>query len=157
EGKAVQEAVGQLLEANPRLQLSAVNIPIQGLQVWMFDDGAKALAAQLKLYRSLSPSVAYGSAVLKEAPVVQEKTEKHGGMDFHAVTLVWDLDKTVEKQGGGRELGQEEKARLKEYIKSLMGEELHAWVGTDGKNLIQVRAKDWASAEKLLDQYSQGK
>ena len=43
-----------------------------------------------------------------------------------------------------------------EGMKKLMGESLNSWIGSDGKELIQVFAKNWESAEKLLDQYFKG-
>lgn len=38
----------------------------------------------------------------------------------------------------------------------MMGEGLTAWLGTDGKQVLQVTAKDWDAAKKLLDQYYKG-
>ena len=39
----------------------------------------------------------------------------------------------------------------------LLGEGARYWFGSDGKTFVQVTAKDWASAQKLLDGYLEGK
>ena len=58
--------------------------------------------------------------------------------------------------GAGPGLPEAMKKQLIEGMKQLIGEEVNAWIGTDGKSVIQVTAKDWESAQKTLDQYFKG-
>ena len=48
------------------------------------------------------------------------------------------------------------KKQLGEAFKKMMGDGLNTWVGTDGKAVLQVTAKDWAGARKLLDDHFNG-
>src|SRR5207248_41751 len=114
---------------------------------------AKALDAQMKLFKQLKEGSTFG-AVLKSAPTVKEKAEKAGGIEFTAVGMKWDLEKTVEKQGAA--MTDEQKKALVEYMRSLLGEGTDFWVGTDGKTLVQIAAKDWTAAKALLDRYQKG-
>jgi hypothetical protein len=70
------------------------------------------------------------------------------------VQLTWDLDKMAE--GAAARGGDEAKKQVVEALKGTLGEKMNVWFGTDGKTVVQVNAKDWASAKKLLDQYSKG-
>src|SRR5207244_3374257 len=80
--------------AGPRRQLTAASVPAGGLVAAKYDDPAKAVAAQLKLYKELKEGSTLG-AVLKADPVVKEKAEKHGGFEFNSISLKWDLEKTM--------------------------------------------------------------
>ncbi len=42
-------------------------------------------------------------------------------------------------------------------MKALLGEKLTLFFGTDGKVYLQVTAKDWTTAKKMLDRYFKGK
>ena len=41
-------------------------------------------------------------------------------------------------------------------MRKLMGESMTAWLGAGDKEVVEVTAKDWETAEKLLDQYYKG-
>jgi hypothetical protein len=153
EDKAVLKAIGELADAGPRVRLDAMNVPLSGLQVWKYDDPRKAVAAQLKLFKGLKAGSSYGS-VLKANPVVKAGAEKHGGFEFHAVSLKWDLDKMLEKQGAA--LNDAQKQMMTEYFKAMLGEGMDLWFGTDGKTVLQVMAKDWPAARALVDRYQKG-
>ena len=53
--------------------------------------------------------------------------------------------------------GEDAKKQFVEAMKSLLGEKSKMWFGTDGKTVVQVNAPDWKAAQKLLDQYANGK
>jgi hypothetical protein len=48
------------------------------------------------------------------------------------------------------------KKAMKEVFTKLLGEKMTVWFGTDGKTFLQVVARDWTSAEKLLQRYFNG-
>ena len=41
-------------------------------------------------------------------------------------------------------------------MRKMMGEGTTTWLGSDGKEVVQVTAKDWDAAKELLDQYYKG-
>jgi hypothetical protein len=153
EGKAIKKLVGEMADANPHSLLNATNMPAAGVAVSKYDNPAKAVDAQLKLFKGLKEGSTFG-AVLKSAPVVKENAKKHGGFDLASVSMKWDLEKTVEKQGAA--LSDDQKKAMIEYMKSMLGEGSDVWLGTDGKTVVQVTAKDWEEARDLLDRYQKG-
>jgi hypothetical protein len=155
EGKAIKNLMDELAAAGPRSQISAGNIPASGLVVTKFDNPAKAVDAQLKLFKELKAGSMYGT-VLKSDPVVKENAMKHGGFEFNSVSLKWDLEKTIEKQAAAAGMNDDQKKAMVEYMKSIVGEGTDVWFGTDGKTMMQVTAKDWESARDLLDRYQKG-
>jgi hypothetical protein len=156
EGKAVAKAVAELSDAKPRRALGAMTLPLGGLQVWTYDDPAKAVAGQLKLFGALKEGTTYQSGVLKGDPAVKEKAEKHAGFEFHHASLKWDLEKTVDRQAAAAALPADAKAAMVEYMRSFLGDGQEVWFGTDGKAVLQVTAKDWAAAKALIDRYRKG-
>jgi hypothetical protein len=153
ESKAVHKMVAELAAAKPSQQLTAASVPAGGLVAVKYDDPAKAVAAQLKMYKELKEGWALG-AVLKAAPAIKEKAEKYGGFEFNSIGLKWDLEKTVEKQAAA--LNDDQKKALVESLKGLIGEGSDVWIGTDGKTVLQVTAKDWSAAKALIDSYQKG-
>ncbi len=149
----VRKEVEALADAKPREMISATSVPSSGLTAWKYDDPAKAVAAQLKLFHALKAGSSYGT-VLKDKPVVKENAEKYAGFDLHLASMKWDIEKTVEKQGAA--LNDEGKKAMAEYMKTLLGEGADVWFGTDGKTVVQVIAKDWSAAKALLDRYQKG-
>lgn len=150
DGKALKDALAQLMKADPGTRLDAVNIPIEGIQTWQYKDPAKAVAAQLKLIESLGEGAAFQSGVLKGKPIIKPNAQKFGDFEFNSVQLTWDLEKMAEGAGGGAPLPDDAKKQLAEGMKKLLGEKLNYWFGTDGKEVVIVTAKDWAGAEKVL-------
>jgi hypothetical protein len=155
EGKAIEKAMTQMADAKPGEQVSTAGTGKTGLSVWKFDDPAKAVDAQLQLFKSLKEGSMYG-AVLKADPKVKENAEKYGGFALHSVSMKWDLEKTIEKQGGAALANDEQKKAMVELMRSLLGEGSNIWFGTDGKTMVQVTAKDWDAARKYLDRYQKG-
>ena len=153
EGKAIKKLVGEMADANPPSLLNASNMPARGIAVSKYDNPAKAVEAQLKLFKGLKEGSTFGG-VLKSAPVVKENAKKHGGFDLASVSMKWDLEKTVEKQGAA--MSDDQKKAMVEYMKSMLGEGSDVWFGTDGKTVVQVTAKDWDEAQNLLDRYQKG-
>jgi hypothetical protein len=153
EGKAIAEAIDDLVKAGPGVRFDAVSLPTSGVTVYHFADANKAAAAQLKLVEALYAGSTFQNGILKEKPTIKTKAEKYKGFEFNSVRLVWDLEKMTEGGVGGMPLPEEAKKQLIETLTKLLGENMNIWFGTDGKVLVQVVAKDWKSAEKLLEQY----
>ncbi len=153
EGKAVKKLVGEMAEAGPHSLLSASNLPAAGIMVSKYDNPAKAVEAQMKLFKVLKEGSTFG-AVLKSAPEIKENAKKHAGFDLASVGMKWDLEKTVEKQGAA--MTAEQKKAMIEYMRSMLGDGTDLWFGTDGKVVVQITAKGWDEARDLLDRYQKG-
>jgi hypothetical protein len=152
--KAVQQALEQLAKANPGTRIDAASVPPSALTVWHYEEPAKAMEAQLQLLKALYTGDTSNAAMLKGKPVIKAGAEKYAGFTLHSVQLVWDFDKMIEQGGAG--LPDEAKKQMAEGYKKMLGEKMNLWFGTDGKVMVQVAAKDWAGAQRLLDQYAKG-
>jgi hypothetical protein len=148
QAKAIQEAVNELFAAKPRSLESASTLGTGGdsLQIWQYGDPAKAVAAQLKLFKALKPGGKFQFTPLKDKPTIKADAQKFRGAKLHYVSLKWDLEKLT----GNIPFGGDEVA---EAMKKLTGEGLDLWFGVVDKQYVQVAAKDWATAEKHLNEY----
>src|SRR5262249_7718331 len=125
-------------------------IPLQGLDVWSFKDPHQAVAAQLKILENVDKGAAFQSAFLKSKPVVKTSARQFQGFDLHQAQVEWDLDKLA---GSNPAVPDDIKKALKDAFTKMLGEGFTVWFGTDGKSYLQVVAKDWAAAEKILQRY----
>lgn len=152
DGKGAEEiktALTALVAAGPRSRLDATSKPLSGLSVYHYEHPAKAVDAEVKLFQAKRLS-----EFLKQKPVLKIKAEKHGDLDLNFVELVWDLDKMAEALASGK--GGEDRKKAVEGLKSVLGEKLRLWFGSDGKVVVHARAEDWEAARVLLDAYFQG-
>jgi hypothetical protein len=154
--QAVRAALDELAKAGPGDTLDAFSLPAAGLKAVRYDDPARAVEATLRMLENLRAGAAFQSGFLKDKPVVKRNAEKYGGFELSSVELDWDLEKMVEGSGPGKELPEEARKQLAAAMKSLLGERLRCWIGTDGKVLLQVTAPDWPAARALLDAYTKG-
>lgn len=154
EGKAAMDALAELVKAAPGTRLDAVNLPLQSIQVAHYGEPAKAMEAQIQLIQSLAAGANYSAGQLKEKPKVTPKAQKYGDFEFTSVELKWDLDKMVEAIKVP--LSDDAKKQLGEAFKKMLGEGQTTWIGTDGKVVLQVSAKDWATAKKYLKEHAKG-
>jgi hypothetical protein len=146
----VKEGLAELADAKPRSMASAIGMPTSGLQVWDYEDPAKAVAGQLKLFKALKAGTGYQYAPLKEKPEVKANDREYRGFKLHHVRMVWDLEKMTETLPGAGK-------GMEEAIKKLVGEGLNVWFGTDGKAYVQASGKDWPTVKRYLDTYLDGK
>lgn len=153
QAKAIATGLKDLARAEPGARVDAASVPPRGLQIWQFQDPKKAVAAQLKMVKAIEKGGTYQTGVVIDKPDVKEDAEKYGDFTFNSVTVRWDIEKMAEQATGGQELPEEVKKGITESMKSLLGDKTNVWVGTDGKVVVQVTAKDWAAAEELLDRY----
>jgi hypothetical protein len=147
--KAVDAAIDQLLAAGQKMTLSATNVPPAGINVVTYQDPAKAVQAQIKIFRALSDGATFQNAAIKGKPEIKENAELYKGFKFTSVRVEFDLDKLAQTIPGGGE-------DVKKAMKKLLGEELRSWIGTDGKQSVTLIAKDWSAAKGYLDTYLSG-
>jgi hypothetical protein len=154
EGKAVLAALDELVKADPRTRLDAFGFPLQSVQVAHYGDPRKAMEAQLKLVETLTSGATFAGGKLKEKPKVTPKAERFGDIEFTSLELKWDVEKMFANEDVP--VPAETKKQLAETAKKLFGEGQTTWIGTDGKVVLQVAAKDWATAKKLLEEHAKG-
>lgn len=150
--KEVTAALEELAKAGPTVRMDGFAFPMKGLQVFHYDDPAKAVAAQVKLLKSMADSDPK-SIGLTEKPELKMNAETFGDFKLNSVQMAWDFETMAEP------IGQRDEAAKKRFIeamKGLLGEKTTLWFGTDGKSVVQVTASDWTAARKLLEQYSKG-
>ncbi len=152
QAKALQGALDEMLAAGPGRWQSATRLGEGGqdeLKIGQYGDPAKAVAAQLKLFKALEKGGDFAFTVLKDRPAVKAAAEKYRDGTLHHARLKWDLDKMAEDTPGGEEV-------LK-VLKRLHGEEHNVWFGVVDKLYVEVSAPTWAVAKKYLDRYFEHK
>jgi hypothetical protein len=117
-----------------------------------FADPGKVTDAKLKMMRKLTGGATYSNLVLKQNPEVTEGDKKHAGFTLHAAGIEVDYAASV------RDLADEAAKEVAiAAMKKLVPEKQTVWFGHDGKRFVQVSAKDWAVAKKLLDGFTDPK
>ena len=147
---AINDAAQELVDAGLEAQFSSSNLPAANIETAVYKDPLKAVAAQLKILKALTNTGTIQNVPLKEKPQVKENAETVGAFKFHHATIALDLDKATESVPG------EGKEALKGFLERMVGKDLNLWFGTDGKTVLEVRAKDWKSAKGLIDGYLNG-
>jgi hypothetical protein len=153
ESKAVVAALDELVKAGPTLRLDGFSFPMAGLQVYHYDDPAKAVAAQVKMYKALAKGDP-DALGFKEKPVLKMDAEKYGDFKLHSFQVALDYDKMAEALARG---GDDVKKKFIDGMKGFLGDKTRTWFGTDGKTMVQINAASWDEARKLLDRYSKSK
>jgi hypothetical protein len=156
-GKALRDAVDQIADSKPAARLDALDLPAQGIQVWQYEDPVRAATAQLKLFESLQGGESYSSGMLKEKPKVSPSAKKYREFDLHKVALAFDIEAMAEKSLPQGAATEELKKQMVGMLKKMIGESHEIWFGSNGKQFIQVMAKDWETAQKLIDQFLEKK
>jgi hypothetical protein len=146
----IDKRTKELLAAGPQGDISGAGTPNVTLTFGSYTDPKKATAALVGCYEAMTPGGRIQSVVLKDAPKVTEKAQKHKGFTFTEIRLSFDFDATVKDLPAGL------KENTLAQIKRLVSEKMTAWIGTDGKTVVQVVAKDWDAAAGALDQYFNG-
>ena len=123
----------------------------EGMEVIESKDAARIVAGRVRVVQALTKDGSFAHVPLKEKPAVQENAEKLGGFAFHAIKLKFDFEKAV----ADLDDGVKEAAR-NSLKKVLGGDELGLWLGTDGKLVLQIVARDWSAAKALAQAYLDG-
>jgi hypothetical protein len=148
---ALERLMADLAAAGPQGEYAANAPPETNLTVAAYKDPAKAVAAQTKLYQSLDAGSRMANIVLKEKPKVTEAAQTEGGFSFTEVRLHFDFEASV------KDLPEPVKESTLATMKRAAKEKTAMWIGTDGKVVLTLTAKDWAAAKKVLDDYRGGK
>jgi hypothetical protein len=157
QAKALVEAVEEFYKSDPGEVVAGFNLPPAGLSVMTPAAPEKLVAAQLKMYQAMTAGDSLLNMFFKGKPEVKEKVVKYKNFELNSAHFVWDFEKWVPPTGpGGRDLPEKERKRMAEFMKKVVGDEVNVWFGTDGKTVVQVTAKDFPTAQALLDQYTKG-
>jgi hypothetical protein len=147
----IEQQMKNLAEAGLNSQWSGAIIPNTSITVSNFKDPAKAVQANLKAYKAVAPGGQVSAVAVKTAPKVAEDAETHRGFKFAEIRLHFDFEATVAALPDGV------RDAALESLKKSQSEKSSIWLGTDGKTVIQLSAKDWATAKTTLDKYLDAK
>ncbi|MBM3982908.1 MAG: hypothetical protein FJ304_22080 [Planctomycetes bacterium] len=147
---AIDERLKDLYAAGPLADTAATGTGNLTLTVGKYAEPKKAAAALVGCYQAVSAGGRIQSVVLKDAPKVVADAKTYKDFSFTEVKLAFDFDATV------KDLPDALKENTLSQVKRLVAEKMSAWVGTDGKTVIQVSAKDWDAAAGALDRYFEG-
>jgi hypothetical protein len=154
--KALAEAAEEFYKSDPGEIVAGFNFPPAGLSVMTPAAPEKLVALQLRMYQAMSGGDTFRESFLKGKPEVKEKAIKYKNFELNSAHFVFDFDKWFLPKGPGGDLPEAERKRMVEFMKKLVGEEMNVWFGTDGKAVVQVTAKDFSTAQALLDQFTKG-
>jgi hypothetical protein len=154
--KGLGEVFEEWAKSGPTESIASFNYPVTGLTVMKCADPQKGLQSEAKMMEKMGTAGGFPNVAFKDKPEIKPNAEKYGDVSFTSVHMAWDFDKMMNAGGASAQLPEAMKKSLVEGMKKLMGEETNAWIGADGKAVIQVTAKDWESAQKMLDNYYKG-
>jgi hypothetical protein len=160
EAKALAEAVEDFYKAGPTEMQGSMTYPVAAVQVYATSSPDKVVAAQLKMFQAMASGGAFMNLPFKGKPEVKEKAVKYKDYTLNSAHFAFDIDKmlaNIPAPAGGGGLTDAQRKALADGTKKLMGDEMTVWFGTDGKTALAVTAKDFPTAQKLLDQYFEGK
>ncbi len=148
----IDKRTKELFAAGPQGEVSGVGAPPDvALSVAAYTDAKKAAAALVGCYEAMSASGRIQSVVLKDAPKVTPAARKHKGFAFTEIRLAFDFDATVKDLPDGL------KENTLEQIKRVVAEKTTLWIGTDGKTVVQLTAKNWDAAAGTFDRFLDGR
>jgi hypothetical protein len=131
--------------------ISATMAPGVSITVSNYSDPAKAVRALTKTYKAVAAGGRVNSVILKAAPRVNDEAEKLGSFTFAEVQLRYDFDATV------ADLPDPVKEATLQSLTRSLTPETRMWIGTDGKVVLSVTAKEWKDAKDLLERYRDAK
>ena len=147
----IESHLKDLAAAGPGSEVTAASSPDAAITVSEYKDPEKAAKAISKAYRAVAAGGRVNGVVVKTAPRVGDEAEKHAGFTFSSVYLNYDFEATVAALPEGTKDG------TIEALKRTVFEKTYHWVGTDGKVVVRLTAKDWDTAKKLLVLHLDGK
>ena len=145
--KALEDAMAELVALQVEEMYGSMDYPMTGVSVTKYSDSSKAVATLLKMYKAIPENAEFAGLAIKGKVKLDENAQKLNGFTLHGVQMTFDMEKLVER------FPEELREAMKGSMKKLLGEEQKSWFGTDGKTNIQVTAKDWSEAKKLLEKY----
>lgn len=149
--ETLAKLAADLADAGPGADLDAASLPAGGLKVTAYADPARAVAALTKTFQALPAGAAVTNVRLKDRPKVTADAVTHRGFKLTEVRLAFDFEATV------KDIPEQMKEMTLASMKRMVQEKTALWLGTDGKQVVVVRAADAKAAQKLLDEYLDGK
>jgi hypothetical protein len=131
--------------------VSAATVPGLSLTVSNYKDPEKAARALTKSYKAIAAGGKVGTVLVKAAPRVSDEAGAVGDFKFAEVLLRFDFEATV------ADLPDQVRETTLKSLKRSMTEDTRMYIGTDGKVLVQIAAKDWDAARDLFARYLDGK
>lgn len=147
--EAMKKAIQEMVAAGPRAYCSAASFPLAQLTAQEFDNPKKAIDATLAMFRAMGDEETVARMMLKGPPQVKVDAKTHKDIKFTEYKMEFDIDKMAEKNPAGAEA-------TKAMMNKMMGGGMTGWIGTDGKQVINVTGKDWDVAKATLDAYLAG-
>lgn len=149
--EVIARQLADLGKAGPQGDFTAATTPDTSATVAFFKNPALATAATVKLYQAMAAGGRVQNVLLKDRPRVTENAQTYRGFTFAEIRVRFDLDGTVQ------DLPEAVRDTTLATLKKTIHETMTYWVGTNGKVMMTLGAKDWAAARAVLDGYLDGK
>ena len=143
--RSIQAYTEQMESAIARGMIQATHGADRQIRILMPSDSAKLVDSQLALYKHLSIGSEYANVKLKTKPTVKRAIQKAAGFTLHEARLHLDFAAMVEGISD-ENLRDTTIASMKRFVP----EKPILWFGTDGKQVVQILAPDWETANALL-------
>ncbi len=147
----IETHLKDLVAAGNQGDISATAAPGTAITVSNYKEPEKAAKALSKLYKAIGAGGKVNSVIVKAAPRVSDEAQDHRGFTFTSVLLKFDFEATAAGYPDPVKEG------MLETLKRTMNEQTTMWIGTNGKVVVQLTAKDWNAAQAMLDKYLDGK
>jgi hypothetical protein len=147
----IEQHMKDLASAGGSTEFTATLAPGAAISVASYKDAQKASKAITKAFKAVAAGGRINGIVVKTAPRVSDEAETYRDFTFSSIVLTHDFEASV--------AGLPEPARdaALDQFKRAVTEKMTQWVGTDGKLLVRVIAKDWKAASEMLAKYVDGK
>ena len=152
--EAIAEAMKEYFDSGITEAFSATSSGTsKGLEVLLTKDPAKAKAAMVKVFSSLTAESKMQNMPLLAKPKVIPKAGTVMSIDFTGIELKLDTSKLLEDP----QIPEPAKAILEPLLKKLVPGTIKTWIGASDTAMISVTAPSWEDAEKLLTVYLEKK
>lgn len=156
EGKAYVGAMRALLEAKPGSMVESFSMPANGLTVWDYQYPDQAAAAYLEMMQHIKAGSIYMSRIIKGQPEFKANAQDYRGFRLHSAGYTWDLDSMIRQAADMPPRTDAQKEQMKNMMKSMLGERMNYWFGSNGTSFVMLIGDNWESARKQLDAYLDG-
>lgn len=143
----IERHLKDLADAGPGGEFAAALPPRASITVTEYKEPNRAARALAKAFRAVGPGGRVNGVVVKAAPRVGDEAEAHRGFTFSSVNLTHDFEASVAG------LPEVAKPAALDAFRRTVPEKVAHWIGTDGKVVVRVTAKDFHTAKGLLDSY----
>ncbi|MER3416520.1 MAG: hypothetical protein C4297_09950 [Gemmataceae bacterium] len=154
-GKDLTQATRKMLKAGPGEAMSAFTFAggLAGIQIEEFADPEQGLQASLEMLRSTAGKVEQTGI---KSVQVRERARRVGAITFHEVAMELDIAGMLSQEQVGGVPGLDK--AVENFVRGLLGgDRITAWMGIHEKRVMTVYAPRWAEAEKLVQDYLDGK